>query len=121
MTKQERLAYRILASLYPDRKPSEIRRIIDKALEKEENPDDIELWAIMTREQDGEKTKTEEVTKKIIEEHHYHHHDYRPYWTTTLTGTIGAPEINPCVVTCDNGDYTISGAISNLFEGVNAL
>ena len=75
MTKQEKLAFRILASLYPDRKPSEIRKIIDKALEKEENKDDIELWAILTREYPADEPKKEEtVREKIIERHYYHDH-----------------------------------------------
>ena len=41
MSKEEKIAYRILAAMYPDRKPSEVRQIINEALAKEANPDDV--------------------------------------------------------------------------------
>ena len=112
MSSQERIAYRILASLYPDRKPSEIRKIIDKALEKDENDDDIELWAIMTKEKAEKKNEPE---KKIIEEHHYHHYDYKPYWYTTVT----ASDLNPCVTTINgHSDGADSITIDSTFASI---
>ena len=95
MTKQEKLAFRILASLYPDRRPSEIRKIIDDALSKEERSDDIELWAVLTKEKAENETEKKEVVKERIIEHHYH--DYwwnnRPYYNTCET-TITCNSLN---------------------------
>lgn len=116
MTKQERAAYRILASLYPDRKPSEIRKIIDKAMDQEERSDDMELWAILVNEKLKEEPEKPEVTKKIIEEHHYHHYD-RPWYTygTTITSTTANLCSNDAVttdsVTCcaNSADYCLEG------------
>lgn len=92
MDKATRLAFRILASLYPDRRPSEIRKIIDDALTKEERTDDIELWMCLAR--DANETKKEETAeKKIIETHEYHHHYYdynhpHSWWSTLSTDTL---------------------------------
>ena len=115
MDKATRLAFRILASLYPDRRPSEIRKIIDDALTKEERTDDIELWMCLAR--DANETKKEETAeKKIIETHEYHHYyDYsRPWWQTVTSrdvditcGTVGS-------ITSGTGtllqDATLSGS-----------
>ena len=74
MANEEKLAFRILASLYPDSKPSEIRKIINDALEKQVCSDDVSLWMALTKE-------TGESQKKEVEviEHHYHHTQYRNY------------------------------------------
>lgn len=102
MDQQKRLAFRILASLYPDRRPSEIKKIIDDALAKEERTEDIELWMALT----NKKPKEEKVVveKKIIEEHHYH--DHYPYWYNT----IATPCIDKYTITC--GD-SITGTDSS--------
>lgn len=111
MTKQERIAFRILASLYPDRKPSEIRKIIDKALEKEENSDDIELWSIMTRETSDKEIKKEEPAReKVIERHYYHNHSYWPY-STTCDST--APTIDTITICGVEGVSNTVSAASN--------
>ena len=104
MDQQKKLAFRILASLYPDRRPSEIKKIIDDALAKEERTEDIELWMALT----NEKPKEEKITeKKIVEEHHYHHYDrYYPYWYNTIT----QPWIDKYTITC--GD-SITGTDSS--------
>ena len=88
MDKQLKLSLRIIASLYPDRKPSDVRKIIDDALAKPENHDDIKLWDMMTQE-NAEHDKQETVTKKVVEEHHYHHYDYTYPWykSTWVSGT----------------------------------
>jgi len=105
MTNREKLAFRILASLYPDRRPSEIRKIIDEALAKEENNDDIELWAVLTKE----KTNKEEPVKEKIIEHHYHDYWYHPY--TYLTSP-NFPIDNTPIITCDGTN--ISNTITDL-------
>ena len=97
MDKQTRLAFRILANLFPDKKPSEIKKIITDALKKKECPEDVELWMVLTRDLSEEK-ETPVAEKKVIEEHHYHHYDwYHPYyvnqpvtkdyWTITCNGS----------------------------------
>lgn len=102
MDQQKRLAFRILASLYPDRRPSEIKKIIDDALAKEERTEDIELWMALT----NEKPKEEKVVveKKIIEEHHYHDH-YPWYYNYTVT-----PTTNKYTICGDNITGTDSSA-----------
>ena len=98
MTKEERMAYRILASLYPDRKPSEVRKIIDEALAKDVSKDDIELWRIIAAEKPEESKKDvpEPIKEKIVEKHFYHDGYrwwYGPYYydnnniTVTSTNT----------------------------------
>lgn len=75
MDKQTRLAFRILASLYPDKKPSEIKKIITDALKKKECPEDVDLWMVLAKNVSEEKTEeTPAVEKKVVEEHHYYHH-----------------------------------------------
>ena len=106
MTNREKLAFRILASLYPDSKPSEIRKIIDKALSKEERNDDIELWAVLTKEKTEDK---EENVKERIIEHHYHDRWYGPYWYNYARDKI---TLNNPVITCD-ADYCTVGNTSN--------
>lgn len=92
----EKTAFRILAALYPDRKPSEVRKIIEDALSKEANPDDVELWMILAKEQDEKPVKT------AIEEHHYHHYDsYHPY--TLWSSTSNAAKPNPGITISCNG------------------
>ena len=99
MTMTEKTAFRILAALYPDRKPSEVRKIIEDALSKEANPDDVELWIILAKEQD---MKQETPVTKVIEEHHYHHYDrYYPY--TTWSSTSDAVMPNPGITISCNG------------------
>lgn len=71
MENRERLAFRILASLFPDYKPSEVRKVIEEALEKEECQDDVELWMAIVG---GKAEKSEEPKEKVVEriiEHHY--------------------------------------------------
>lgn len=97
MTMTEKTAFRILATLYPDRKPSEVRKIIDDALSKEANPDDVELWMILSKEQDEKPVKT------VIEEHHYHHYD-RDYPYTTWTTT----PVDKYTITCNSIGETVS-------------
>lgn len=106
MTGKEKLAFRILASLYPDRKPSEIRRIIDDALAKEPNNDDVELWAILTREKVNDK---EDTVKERIIEHHYHDRWYGPYWYNYASDKI---TLNNPVITCEDNN-TIAFADCN--------
>ena len=98
---QKRLAFRILASIYPDRRPSEIREIINEALSKKENKDDIELWMALTKE------KTEKEEPKVVEHHYYHDH-YWPTWTTT-TNTLGSSETYK--ITCSSNNDTYSNTI----------
>ena len=111
MTKQERIAFRILASLYPDRKPSEIRKIIDDALAKEECPDDVELWMILAKDKVEEKPEKEVVRERVIE-HHYHDYWHGPYYYTTTTLT----DTDSITVQCDaNGDMaTIDNCIGTM-------
>ena len=107
MTKQEKIAFRILASLYPDRRPSEIRKIIDDALSKEERSDDIELWAVLTKEKAENETEKKEVVKERIIEHHYH--DYwwgnRPYYNTCET-----------TITCNSLNDLLNGTRDDAYE-----
>ena len=101
---QEKLLLRIVASLYPDRKPSEIRKIIDKALEKPECADDIELWNVMTKERS-------EPEKERIIEHHYHE---TPHWYPVW---YESKPYNLCdwKITCgDTFTGTDSNAVSSL-------
>lgn len=90
---------RILAVLYPDRRPSEIRKIMDDALAKEPNPDDVELWMTLA------KAKTEKsepaVLERIIERHHYHDW-YHPYGYNSCE-TVPADNIT---ITCNCNDNT---------------
>ncbi len=97
MTKQERIAFRILANLYPDSRPSEIRKIIDDALSKDERIDDMELWAALTKEKVGE----EPVKEKIIE-HHYH--DWYHPWVYTYASneSLTTPLTNSPIITCND-------------------
>jgi len=100
MSKQERLAYRILASMYPDRRPSEVRKIIEDAMAKEENIDDIELWELLCREKSEEKKEETKVVERVVEHHHYHGYGYyynatpviNDHWTITCNGDT----VNPC-------------------------
>lgn len=122
MTKQERIAFRILASLYPDRKPSEIRKIIDDALAKEECPDDVELWMILAKDKVEEKPEKEVVKERVIE-HHYHDYWHGPYYYNTPTVTTDS-----ITITCnENGkitasdDYVGSCCITNSFEGLSTM
>ena len=117
MEKNARLAFRILASLYPDKKPSEIKKLISDALKKKSSPEDEELWMILTKDAAEEKKEeTKEPDKKMIEEHHYyyHHDDYwKPYYTWTAE-TISAPRVNLCdsitvTGTCDDS-YSIAAS-----------
>ena len=104
MDKSTRLAFRVLASLYPGRRPSEVRKIITEALQKEENKDDMELWMCLARETAEPKEEKETPpTTKVIEEHHYHHYDYPWYGRTNLVGTSLTSDdvvITP-TITCD--------------------
>ena len=109
MANEEKLAFRILASLYPDSKPSEIRKIINDALEKQVCSDDVSLWMALTKE-------TGESQKKEVEviEHHYHH--YHPWWSNgniSLTGTNYEPDpitTDKITITCEGnrGNDSIS-------------
>lgn len=111
MSKEERVAFRILASLYPDSKPSEIRKIIDDALAKEECKDDVELWIALAK--NAKEEKTEEPVKKVIEEHHYHHYDwYRPY-TITYGNTDSVPTTDKWTITCNDS--------SNTYTDINSI
>ena len=116
MADTEKLAFRILASLYPDSKPSEIRKIINDALAKEENMDDVSLWMALAKETSDPK-KDDAPKKEIVEHHHhYHHHDY--WWQNngvSLTGITydsnKAPR-NGIEITCkdNSGNSGISSA-----------
>lgn len=112
MDNQTKLAFRILATLCPDCKPSEVRKIIDEVLSKEANQDDIDLWMALTKDHPEEKKEPE---KKIIEEHHYHHYDYwhGPYYTLTSSPSIINKDY--LTITCDNTD-TITGTQSNTVD-----
>jgi len=109
MADTEKLAFRILASLYPDSKPSEIRKIINDALAKEENMDDVSLWMALAKET-GDKKDEPKQKKEIIEHHYYHHHDY--WWQNngiSLTGitydSTSKPLRDDVVITCkDNSE-----------------
>lgn len=105
MDKSTKLAFRVLASLYPDRRPSEVRKIITEALQKEENKDDIELWMCLARETaESKEEKETPPTTKVIEEHHYHHYDYPWYGRTNLVGTTctaDVVDVSP-KITCDS-------------------
>ena len=91
----DKIAFRILASLYPDEKPSEIRKVIDEAMKKDVNDDDISLWkSLVSRSASEQKEEP-----KVIERHYYHHDYWRPWYTATDGVTI----------TCDgnaNGTYS---------------
>lgn len=107
----EKTAFRILAALYPDRKPSEVRKIIEDALSKEANPDDVELWMILAKEQDEKPVKT------VIEEHHYHHYDrYLPY--TTWSSTSDAVVPNPGITISCNGIDNSNLCDESYYNGV---
>ena len=88
MESRERLAFRILASLFPDYKPSEVRKVIEEALEKEECQDDVELWMAIVG------GKAEEPKEKVVErivEHYYGYPWYvnRDYLTITCDSSAG--------------------------------
>jgi len=107
MTKQEKLAFRILASIYPDRRPSEIRKIIDDAMSKEERSDDIELWAVLAKEKTENETEKKEVVKERIIERHYHDYWY-PYYNYcgTVTTTITCNSTDKLTGTSTEGVYS---------------
>lgn len=115
MADTEKLAFRILASLYPDSKPSEIRKIINDALAKEENMDDVSLWIALTKETSDPK-KDDAPKKEIIEHHYYHHHDY--WWQnngvslTGITYDSNKPLRDDIAITCkdDSRINSISSA-----------
>ena len=113
MADTEKLAFRILASLYPDSKPSEIRKIINDALAKEENMDDVSLWMALAKETDGS-TQKKEVE---VVEHHYHH--YHPWWSNgniSLTGTSYEPDTvttDKITITCKDNSAN-SSSVSNV-------
>ena len=118
MTKEERMAYRILASLYPDRKPSEVRKIIDETLAKDASKDDIELWRIIAAEKPEEPKKDvpEPIKETIVEKHYYHDGTrwwYGPYYyngiTTSVTTT--SPSITyACADTASTSTITADAA-----------
>ena len=88
-----------------------VLKIIDKALEKEENSDDIELWSIMTRETSDKEIKKEEPAReKVIERHYYHNHSYWPY-STTCDST--APTIDTITICGVEGVSNTVSAASN--------
>ena len=115
MADTEKLAFRILASLYPDSKPSEIRKIINDALAKEENMDDVSLWMALAKETSDPK-KDDAPKKEIVEHHYYHHHDY--WWQnngvnlTGITYDSNKPLCNGVEITCKNNSGNTS--ISNV-------
>lgn len=107
----EKTAFRILAALYPDRKPSEVRKIIEDALSKEANPDDVELWMILAKEQDEKPVKT------VIEEHHYHHYDrYLPSVTWQAASSEAMP--NPDITISCNGIDNSNLCDESCYDGV---
>lgn len=114
MEKNARLAFRILASLYPDKKPSEIKKIISDALKKEERPEDMELWMILTKDAEEDKKEESKPDKKVIEEHHYYHHDYGApwYYATPTINCDDSTETNKYTFTCNDVSNTI-GTISS--------
>ena len=112
MTKEEKTAYKILAAIYPDKKPSEVRQIVEEALNKKASNDDVELWAIIVREfsDDSKKNSTEPIKEKIIEKHFYH--DGRPYWYGPYyyndISTISTTSADTPVITCGSNGSTIA-------------
>ena len=106
MDKREHLAFRILASLFPDKKPSEVKKIIADALKKKECPEDVELWMVLAKDLSEEKEE-KTIEKRIIEEHH--HYWYGPYYTTTT------PMIHKdyLTITCDD---TISSSNTGNYD-----
>ena len=111
MTKEERAAYTVLASLYPDKKPSEVRKIIEKALEKDVDPDDVELWSILMKQKAGDEPETEVVREKIIE-HHYH--DRYPYYTLTCGDSITVSGTSfSCSGETRDSVFCTSGSVTN--------
>ena len=117
MTKQEKLAFRILASLYPDSRPSEIRKIIDDALAKDERSDDIELWAALTKEKAEKSEPDMPVKEKVIERHYYHNY---PWYTSNVTLTGTCSDTITCG-TCDASSVTISGFSNNASDSMCSL
>lgn len=111
MTMTEKTAFHILAALYPDRKPSEVRKIIEDALSKEANPDDVELWMILAKERDEKPVKT------VIEEHHYYHYDRnQPYLTWSSTSNAVVP--NPSITLSCNGIDNSNLCDESYYDGV---
>lgn len=74
----DKIAFRILASLYPDAKPSEIRKVIDEAMKKDVNDDDISLWKSFVS-----RSASEQKEEPKVIERHYYHDCWRPWYTTT--------------------------------------
>ncbi|MCR4649214.1 MAG: hypothetical protein K5776_09070 [Lachnospiraceae bacterium] len=108
MDKQTRLAFRILASLYPDKKPSEIKKIITDALKKKECSEDVDLWMVLAKNVSEEKTEeTPAVEKKVVEEHHYYHYDWAKPWysSPSITYTCTSEPISKDTITC-GGSWT---------------
>lgn len=109
MDKQTRLAFRILASLYPDKKPSEIKKIITDALKKKECPEDVDLWMVLAKNVSEEKTEeTPAVEKKVVEEHHYYHYDWAKPWyysPSSITYACTSEPISKDTITC-GGSWT---------------
>ena len=87
----KQIALRILASLYPDAKPSEVRTIIDEAMKKDVNKDDVSLWESLVSQTNEDKKEE----PRVIERHYYHNDYWRPWYTTT-----------------DHVDITCGGAIT---------
>lgn len=118
MEKNARLAFRILASLYPDKKPSEVKKIITEALEKEECPEDMELWMILTKNAEEEQEE-KPAEKKVIEEHHYYHHYGYDTTVPSITYCNSDKNSDPYwTITCNDDTSVVTNAISSIAEGL---
>ena len=121
MDKQTKLAFRILATLCPDCKPSEIRKVIDEVLSKEASQDDIELWMALTKDYPEEKKKeTPSEEKKVIEEHHYYHH-YDHIWSGPYYYTTAPSTVDKWTITCTDSNTNSAISSDSITVSSNAL